>query len=330
MLKAAFNIYGLPLEVTSDHPLLFDMIRQELRTFRTGKRDPAGHRGQVRLQLAALPLELDEAAIPAPYSKYHQEWRLEPPKAARQQVTLYGRSAVVVVEQPRKRLIQAGVIPQPWVVPDPAWHYCFTHPVSFWLKQRNLFFVHAACLADQGRGMLIIGPSHAGKTTFSLLGVQSGLHFLSDEQPLLSFERSEIRALAFPRRIRADRALARRFPELKAVPTADCPRPPIPLETIWPRRMASSCSVNILIFPSYRAEGKATTRRMRPTEVLAELMQDDYFIWYRNKPFNRISKKHLDLFEKLASNIPAFRVTYSHRSLRTIPALLKKLLDYPK
>ncbi|MBK9613342.1 hypothetical protein [Candidatus Amarobacter glycogenicus] len=67
------------------------------------------------------------------------------------------------------------------------------------LRPRGFFLLHAAALAWQGQGVLITGPSGAGKTTTMLQCVRAGFRFVSDDATLLTrAAQGDILAVATP------------------------------------------------------------------------------------------------------------------------------------
>jgi hypothetical protein len=59
---------------------------------------------------------------------------------------------------------------------------------------------------------------------------------------------------------------------------------------------------------------------------LAKLLSDDNFIWYKDKPWDQISRAHLACFERLAAQTIAFTLDYQNRDILDIPLIFKKLL----
>lgn len=322
---AQFDIYGLPVEVTSDHPLLYEMVAEELRTFRAKRRFPS--QKIVRLILTALPSPyFNGAPYPALFAPYRE---LETKRfiAPRTAATLYWKNAITVIQDFKKGLIQTAVVPEPSLIPDPAYHYCFTQPISPWLKKRGFFFLHAGCIAQGKQGILIAGPPRSGKSVLSLSAVRAGFQFLGDEQPILSIRDGGLKVHAFHRRIRLDRSVAILFPELRPLlRTPYSERIVFPLESIWPGSLGSSCQPRVLLFPRFRIGGGLRLKRLDPTYSLGRLLQDDYLIWYRNKPWSWISHEHLNLLEHLVRETKSYELEYSKKEILRIPELFRELL----
>jgi hypothetical protein len=79
----------------------------------------------------------------------------------------------------------------------------------------GLTTLHSACVAWQGRGMLLVGEGGAGKSSLSLALAQAGLDFLSDDRTLVREERGKLTAWGLSRAMkqRADAVLY--FPQLR-------------------------------------------------------------------------------------------------------------------
>ena len=320
-----FNIYGLALRISSDHPLLYRTLAADLEHFRTSHPSPATREAQLRL--TALPRLSESDGYPADLAPYRE---MIPQQSIRsdQTVLRYATSLITVVAHPRKRQVRAGILPEAQLLPDPAYHLCFTQPVSLWLKQRSLFFLHAGCVAEGSAGVLIVGHSHAGKSCMSISSVRKNFRFLSDEQPMLTRRGGSVVALAFPRRIRLDRAAASLFPELKRFLRASrADRIIFPIERVWPGSITETCLPRLLIFPRFQARGKLKVKRLHPTGALARLLEDDHFIWYRRRPYRRVSDEHLSLLEELVRQASSLEIRYGDSDLPRIPELFRKFLS---
>lgn len=300
MTEIYFNIYGLPLEISSDYPLLLETFQEDLKWFQC-------ENGNYKKSLIHLKLNLlsKQKAV-----------------AARRRM-----SNITVICHPKRRWIQAGIFPSPSTLPDPAYHYCFTKPVDPWLKERGLFPIHAACVSEKGHGILIVGKPGAGKSTLSVSAVRAGFQFLGDEQPLISRRSSKLRIYAFPRRIRLDQSVAEIFPELRSLLISlTSKRIVFSVEKIWPGCLASDCEPRFLIFPNFRTRGQLQLDRLPSSKALVRLLQDDYFIWYKKRSWNKIFHEHLTLFQKLVEKVPAFSLDYGPNDILGIPSLFKQLL----
>ena len=324
MAKASlqFDIHGLLLKVVDDHPLLFRTVVDELKIFQT-KKKPA--RRGLQLNCSTLPSLPADGPYPARFMQY-REISL-PFMTPDSLVSHYVQSLITVITHVRKRRIQVAAAPEPSLFPDPAYHLCLTQPLGPWLKERGLFFLHAGCVAEKGRGILIVGHSQAGKSTLTLSAIRSGFKSLSDEQPLLSLKNGRLRVHAFPRRIRLDRSVAEIFPELRPVlDSSASERLVFNPQEIWEDCLASSCTPKLLIFPRFKTRGRLRLSKIHPSDALARLLQDDHFVWYRNGSWNRLSHQHLALFEQLVRRTNIFELEYGTKDILRIPSLFREAL----
>lgn len=323
-VEADFDIHGFPLKLVSSNPLLFRTVLNDLRPFQVRPRATA--KGEtLLLRVSALPAGRDSTTPPpfAPYTHLAAQHSID-----HTVVSCYGKSTLTVIHDLRSRVIRAAAVADPALTPDPAYHQLFTQPVSPWLKQRGLFFLHAACVAHRGRGVLLVGHPRSGKTTLSLAAVRAGFQFLSDEQPLLRERDGSLEILAFPRRIRLPRAMARRLPELgPLLKEQGGDRLVFPVERIRAGCRTEVCPPKLLLFPRFDPAGKPYLRPLHPAAALSRLLEDDHFIWYRNGPWTRLSRRHLTLFQRLVAAVPAFTLRYSDRALGEIPSLLQRRLE---
>lgn len=79
-----------------------------------------------------------------------------------------------------------------WIVRDPR---CLsyidraaplTHLLALWFARHGKILTHAACVGLNGEGVLIVGKGGAGKSTTSLLCMNDGFEFVSDDHCLVS------------------------------------------------------------------------------------------------------------------------------------------------
>lgn len=323
-MKSQYNIHGLYFEVTADHPMPFDMIDQELRTFRT--KTKINSRRTVQYSITTLPIQPENILYPAPFDKFCEvSSQLRMP--SKSVITRYGRSLITIINDVSKHRIQAAIVPDPSLFPDPAHYHCLTQPIGFWLKQSGLFFLHSACITDGQKGILIAGQSGAGKSSLAVAAVRAGFKYLGDEHPFLTIRNGQLRAYAFPRRVRLNRSVAAIFPELKSVmesSTAD--RLVFPIEQIWPNCLVTSCTPRLLIFPKFQSKGPMRISRLEPSEALRRLLQDDQFIWYLNGFGKKVSEQYLALVSRLVEETVAFQLNYRTKDILKIPTTFRRLL----
>lgn len=324
-MKAHFNIHGVHLCICCDHPGLLETLSADLEHFRV-RTPPRDETRAIRMELSALP-----ASAGGPFPKPLSPYRLFIHKNHQngQTVTRFMTSEMVAVLDAARPVIRAGAVPDASLLPDPAHHFLFTQTVGPWFKRSGLFFLHAGCVAWGQKGILLIGPTRAGKTTLSLLAVRAGFRFLSDEQPLLGLRNNRIWAYAFPRRIRLRPSLAAAIPELRRAALERLPGRKdliFRAESIWKNCLGTRCRPRALVFPRFRKRSGIRLRRLAAPDVLHHLLQDDHYVWYHEPPWNEVSHRHLDLFRRLSETVPAYGMQYGRSDLTSVPKRLRALL----
>jgi hypothetical protein len=162
--------------------------------------------------------------------------------------------------------------------------YLATHPLATvclmeLLERRGLFSLHAACLADAaGRGVLLAGPTGAGKSTLALALARAGMGFLSDDIVFLSPEPGRVRALGFADAVGLSEHAARTFADLQDR-LAEPPLDGFPKRLARPRDVlgvpaVGSCRPELLVFPSVADQRSSRCDRLAPGEALLRLTPD--------------------------------------------------------
>jgi hypothetical protein len=75
----------------------------------------------------------------------------------------------------------------------------------------GLVELHAACVARDQRGLVLIGPSGSGKSTLALAMTQAGFRFLSDDRIFCSQKQGKLLAWGMPRPLKLRREAAAWF-----------------------------------------------------------------------------------------------------------------------
>lgn len=96
-----------------------------------------------------------------------------------------------------------------WLIDSP-----FSLPLHLAFAGGNRRFVHAASLARDGHGALIVGAGGAGKSATTIAGLLSGLTTVGDDYLVLS-DHGGVRASAVYRSLKQSPAGLSRFPELR-------------------------------------------------------------------------------------------------------------------
>jgi len=108
------------------------------------------------------------------------------------------------------------------VASDPAYfRYHFLEPMAYVLiAARHIAFVHASCIALDGRAVLLSGASGMGKTCLAYACARRGWTFLSGDAVAVANAGRSHRIVGRPFEIRFRHTAARLFPELAGFPRA--------------------------------------------------------------------------------------------------------------
>lgn len=144
------------------------------------------------------------------------------------------------------------------------------------LQRRDIVVVHAAALARNDRGVLLIGHSGSGKTTTAFNLVRQGWGYLSDDTLLLRRRGGRVEALPFRKEFCILPEMAARFPELR---DADWP-PSLSNPAKWSIDMGAlygaprvvQCEPALLLFTGVEADEPTRLQPMSDKEAFVRLV----------------------------------------------------------
>jgi hypothetical protein len=110
----------------------------------------------------------------------------------------------------------AGIHVSAKTAADHPWlRWFFVESMAYMLLvQRYLVSLHAGCIARNGKGLLLIGPSEAGKSTLSFACARAGWTYVADDCTWLMADSRDHMAVGRPHQIRFRDDVAEHFPEL--------------------------------------------------------------------------------------------------------------------
>ena len=204
---------------------------------------------------------------------------------------------------------------------------------SFLLPFFRLKSVHAAAVARDGRGTLLVGPGGSGKTTTAIELAHHGFTLLSDDGPLLTKTSAGAVVLSSLDYVHATDGTLALFPNLRghvvgvkdhrekyaiarrAFGDDDRWREPVAVDTYVELRRSRISRPAITPMP----------RR----EVLADLVRDSMIVFrhpaLRQPRFTRHAAWTLDCLGALVAGLRAFRVEFADEHLHELPALVASL-----
>lgn len=198
--------------------------------------------------------------------------------------------------------------------------YHFLEPLAYVLiAARHVAFVHAACVALDGRGVILCGSSGAGKTCLAYACARRGWTFVSGDAVAVLDGREDHRIAGRPFDIRFRHTATRLFPELERFPRVLRPSGKTDIE-IDPEKLKLSCAVESkashLVFLERTEAGKPSLAAISAAEARNRLEESICFGDFS------VRERHGRALERLA-RLPAVRLRYSgvdaaERALRSM------------
>jgi hypothetical protein len=144
------------------------------------------------------------------------------------------------------------------------------------LNQQHVVLVHSALVARDGSGVMLCGPSTAGKSTLAYACARAGWTFLSDDCAALLPDSAERIALGRPRQARFRPDAPRLFPELEGHLVRARPTGKLAFEvdtSLLGIHTADRTPVGAIVFLE-RGGGLAEVRRISREDALERLLRD--------------------------------------------------------
>jgi hypothetical protein len=273
-LRQSYLIHGIALTVEADEDSVIEAMDLRLRDFRSEPGADPDLRFEFLVDPGASGGASPEDGRPiydTPFGSVHY---------APGHDTLYGTLGGVTMRcEPGRGIARFHLNPDVGVDV-----YLATHPLSTiclmeLLERRGLFSLHAACVTDaQGRGIVLAGPTGAGKSTLALALARAGAGFLSDDVVFLSPEPGIVRVLGFADAVGLSDHAAHAFADLEHR-LSEPPLEGFPKRLARPRDVldvpaVGSCRPELLLFPFVADDRWSECERLDPGEALLRLTPD--------------------------------------------------------
>jgi hypothetical protein len=142
--------------------------------------------------------------------------------------------------------------------------------LNSWFKSKNVFLIHAAAVAESGKGILLSGKGGSGKSTTALQCLLSGMDYLGDDYVLVDAENPHNVHSIYNAAKMASWTLER-YPEVKeSIPNPEElweEKALVFLEDVHPERLVKSARVQALVIPKV-TEGEPVIRPIGKAEAL--------------------------------------------------------------
>lgn len=203
--RARFPLLGLPLVVRSNSPAVMEAAE---RAFGPWRRLPRKFIDPIR------PLDLTLVVHPPDHAPYRPQ-----PFIFR----VYGdcflaASGGNLLMAQRDRGVAVGLVTSEIVADDALFRYQVLECMALWMASRHdRTPVHGAALLANGRAVLLLGPSLAGKSTLSYACLRAGFQLLAEDVVFVSSQKG-LKLWGHTRQISLTPAAPAIFPELADIP----------------------------------------------------------------------------------------------------------------
>lgn len=192
------------------------------------------------------------------------------------------------------------------------------------LRPRGYFLLHAAALNWQGAGVLITGPSGAGKTTTMLQCVRADFQFIADDATLLTRQAGgQVRAVSTLNTMHVTPQTVALFPELTALAgdaiTDD--KTTLFVPEIYPQAMATTTTARLLIVPTLHGPRDGSLEPLSARTILADALPLSVDL---SQP--EATTAHLDLLFDLVSAVRCYRL-HLPPEIGAVPNLIRRELQ---
>jgi hypothetical protein len=318
ILRIKFRIHDVSIALYTNSKLIYKLVTDQLYFYRT--RSNSKH--YIKFYLEYLPkLEPVIGVFP---SRVHKGNYLF--KYFLHTVDL----SIQILANPRTNKVKGYITRFHNFTKEELFYQIFFQPLSFILKHRNLFFIHASALVKGEGGILIVGPADSGKSTIAISLVREGFRLLADDSPLLTSENSNIKALSFIEKVKIKSKLISFFPELNSLiakQNGTKLRVSFCAEKFYKRAIAQTCIPRLIIFPQCINKGKIKTQPISKKEALTNLLKDDNFIYYDKKgTIKDIPKRHFKILSDLVRQAKAYRLYYREKDIPKLAAIIRDCL----
>jgi len=320
-----FDIHGEPLFLKTGAKAIADAARDALGGFAV-ERLPAGAPLEIDLQAAdgsedlqpprstaVLVREVPQVAGSVPLSLYRDgcRWRFD-----------FGGAGRLLLDPVLGRV--TGCLAAPGCpAPDWAAGFVLLSAIEL-LRTRGRYAVHGAGLEREGRGVLVVGASGAGKTTACLSLLRAGYRCLSDDHPLLCTDGDGFQLLPFPGRIAVTQRTVSWFPELRAVEPefrSDTRKRSFPLDRVADYSWGERCRPALLIFPRIVDWPESSVARLSGARALEELLPQTLLVL---DP--QLAGAQFQVMSELVRTTPAYRLHFGEDVTR-LPEIVDRLLE---
>ncbi|HQB31492.1 MAG TPA: hypothetical protein PLO86_12040 [Syntrophales bacterium] len=332
--EARFSVHGLSLRVFSDSGPVLRAVEGLLGYFRRGETPPAGVTfylvSEAPSRFPFVDAFLREGSV---LFDSRRDGENGPPNAANPFLVYRSWEGRFMADfGPRGSLfldtaagLGLGFFPDPEAVhPAVLSNYMFLVGFSEMLRTRDLFLIHAAAVAGNGKGVLAPALSGNGKTTLCLSLLHGGFKYLSDDRPILRRTDGGFEILSFPEEIDVTEKTISLFPALRNLDPS-CFRQGLrkkgfSVERCWPGATVDRTVPRVLLFPRVVEEDASRLRPLSKTEAVSRLLPHSLLVM---DPL--VAAKQFHLLCDMAESMDCYELLYG-RDVLSVHELIRGLV----
>ena len=316
--ERSFVLHGTRLTVRSNSSLLLDAIEEGLAYY---SQNLSGDSPEIEFLLLHHPLS-DLGSLPLTgNATLHFDSEVDDEQGIAESMGLrfkyytwqalewadFGPTGQLVVDPSRGQGI--ALLPSPRSSSPRAVNYMFSVGLASLLRMKGRYFIHAAGLAENGKGVIIPGSSASGKTTLSLALVRGGFQFLGDDRLLIEQAADGFRMFGFLESVNVTDETISVFPELQRLPEkafGNSPRKKnFRVEQVYPDSTLESCIPQLLLFPKIVDESASRVEPMPKMEAVVALLPHSLLVLDKE-----VARSHFQLLCRMVQRMRCYKLYF--------------------
>jgi hypothetical protein len=194
--------------------------------------------------------------------------------------------------------------------------------LHWWLRDRGLPMIHAAAVGGKDGAVLLVGKTGAGKSTTSLVCLNAGLRYISDDRCLLALA-PEPEALCIYNSAKLHWAQMERFPDLRSAicnqPKIDEEKALVHVHELAPQQIADRLPIRAILLSTVAGTSSTTLTPVSRMRVLSDFTTST--LVYQPGAAHKEVKMMADLVRR----VPCYQINLGS-DLAEIPLSIMQLL----
>lgn len=326
--ERTWDVHGVGLRLAADHARIVTCAERLLGVF-----PPLRQAGRPRLRLALTVRQrwdIPGDAVFLPPSSHEivdaqAAYGVAPRFARRERLNYYSFAPMGCAAYDLDRGLCVGGLAdpaayRPWLME----HLVLQMLLLELLRGQGLFWLHAGCVARDGKAVVFAGHTGSGKTTACLNLAINGFDFLAEDRCFVRAAGGRVAVLGYPRDTAVTPESLALLPALRervGAATFSARKLRLPAAALFPNVSAATAAPCLVLFPRVTGEARTSFRRLPPQQALCRLLPNSLLA---SQP--GVSARH---FEALASLVRSAR-TYDlelGRDVAALPQLIADLMD---